>query len=399
MKKLLKILGYSLLAIILFVVGSQFYFYQSYPEYEFQEPKPFHGENIWNPYQDIDTNNWLKANFQLQSRAWGGITNGRKNQNDSVKAIYRKLGYDIAAISDYQKINEFEKDSAYHIQTYEHGYNIHKTHQVCIGSKKVLWRDYFFRQNLSQKQHIIDLLRPDNEIIALAHPDLRDGYMKEDFRYLCNYDMMEVLNGARNSFDHWDAALSAGHFAPILSNDDAHDISKADEVGIRATFINAPANEKNVVIDAMKAGKTYGVDYDLVDENSWTEKLENAQNLPFLKSVRVINDSLFVRFSAPMLRIKFVGQNGKLLKTMVDRPDGFYKIKDSDTYVRIEAVDVDTNLFYLNPVFRIEGDEPIPQRLASIKSQPGVFKPFVGLLVFIALILMYLKIRKRWKRQ
>ncbi len=399
MKKFFKLFAFLLIAIVLSFIGLQAFFYATAPVYRFDEPKAFHGDILFNPYADIDENDWLKANFQLQSRAWGGITNGRKNQNDSVKAIYRKLGYDIAAISDYQKINYFEEDSAYFIPTYEHGYNIFKTHQVCIGSQKVHWRDYLCRQNLSQKQGIIDMLRPDNEIIALAHPDLRDGYWPEDFKYLGNYDMIEVLNGARNSVKHWDSALSAGHFAPILSNDDAHDISNADEVGIRATFINAPQNEKDLVIKAMKAGKTYGLRFYRTEDEGWEEKIRKATLLPHLRKLEVQNDSIMVVFSQPMNQIRFIGQNGKMLGYSQNTDTAFYLIKDTDTYVRTEAIDSLKNWFYLNPVVRTENGKPQNPYLAHIDKGAGYLNRAGAVIALLLILLIAFRIRRKWKRK
>ena len=60
------------------------------------------------------------------------------------------------ATSDYQKINYHGSDKPDFIPTYEHGYNIFKTHQVCIGAERVLWTDLLVFQTKSMKQWIIE---------------------------------------------------------------------------------------------------------------------------------------------------------------------------------------------------------------------------------------------------
>ena len=85
------------------------------------------------------------------------------------------------------------------IPTYEHGYNVYKTHQVCIGAERVLWTDLIFFQTKSMKQWIIDQLDQDCEIVSLAHPLLLNGYTVDELRFLTNYEMMEVLNNLRIS--------------------------------------------------------------------------------------------------------------------------------------------------------------------------------------------------------
>ncbi|NOX84637.1 MAG: hypothetical protein GXO86_01530, partial [Chlorobi bacterium] len=121
-------------------------------------------------------------NFQVQSKAWGGITSGRGNSNELIDSVYKKLGFDHVATSDYQKINLYGSDKPSFIPTYEHGYNLFKVHQVCIGAKHILWIDHVLFQTLSMKQWIIDQLNKDCEIVALAHPKLRDGYMPDEMK-------------------------------------------------------------------------------------------------------------------------------------------------------------------------------------------------------------------------
>ncbi len=228
--------------LILTLIG----FYLMAPVYEFSGPSKFSGDKIYNPYQSIDSSRWRRYNFQVQSKAWGGITSGRTNSNELIDSIYRQLSFDYVATSDYQKINRHGSKKPNYIPTYEHGYNIFKTHQVCIDAKKVVWTDLLFFQTLSMKQWVIDMLKQNSTLVALAHPTLRNGYEIDEMAYLSNYDLMEVITNMRLSFDHWDAALSAGNPVWILGDDDAHDVTNSNEVGRRFTMINSPTLKKPI---------------------------------------------------------------------------------------------------------------------------------------------------------
>ena len=80
-------------------------FYLMAPIYHFDDPKPFYGDKLYNPYTGMDSAQWKQYNFQVQSKAWGGITDGRKNSNELIDSMYRELNFDHVATSDYQKIN------------------------------------------------------------------------------------------------------------------------------------------------------------------------------------------------------------------------------------------------------------------------------------------------------
>ncbi|MGC8866465.1 MAG: hypothetical protein ACP5O2_12200 [Bacteroidales bacterium] len=369
------------------------WFYLTSPVYRFIPPQPFSGNKIYNPYQEIDSTRWLAGNFQVQTRVWLGITNGRKNTSEAVWNAYRWMGYDIIAISDYQAINRVFEDSSGYIAVYEHGYGIHKTHQVCLGSRSVLWRDYPLGATLSQKQHIIDLLLNDNDLVALAHPDLRNGYRPEELKYLSGYHLMEVLNGARVSLAHWDTALSWGYPAFILADDDAHDISNPDEIGKYITFIAASSTETSEILRRLKQGSAYGV-----------RVLTHQRGQGFIKRLpRLIScevkdvDTLEVVFSDTAREIRFVGQGGKIRSIHRQTTLGAFPFGQQDTYLRVEAEFEGKAILYLNPVFRYQGGEiQLPKR-ASVDTQATltlrvILWACLGIMSFI-----FLKIKKKQK--
>ncbi len=390
-KFLLKTIGWILLIllIVFFVV------YAIAPIYKFPKSEPFSGENIYNPYQDMDSTAWQKGNFQVQSRVWMGITDGRQNTNAAIQTIYGLLDYDIIVTSDYMKINRFGEDSENYIPTYEHGYGIKKTHQVCIGAEKVNWIDYPIFANKHHKQHILNILARNNRIVAIAHPSLRNGHTFEDMKILTNYDLIEVLNELKSSIEHWDVALSSGHRAYILSNDDAHDIYDPTEVGRKCTFINSPSLRASDVLSALKSGKAYGADIGMEKGADFVQRAEDHKHIPQLDRAQVINDTLFVKVSKRAKLFSFIGQNGIIKSTMADTNRAIYPIAASDTYIRTEISFYDGTILYLNPVFRYSGNTLAEPELPTIDHVKSWVQRGVALIIAIIIMLVVSRIARR----
>jgi hypothetical protein len=364
--------------------------------YKFEQPKVFSGNQIYNPYQNIDSAKWYKYNFQVQSKAWGGITDGRLNSNELIDSIYQALSFDHVATSDYQKINRYNSEQDKYIPTYEHGYGVRKTHQVCLGASRVLWLDYPFYQSIHHKQNIINKLNKSCELIALAHPLLRNGYTFEDLKYLSGYQLMEVLNNLRVSVAHWDTALSNGHRIYILANDDAHDVSNSNEVGRRFTMINAKNQKRENIINALNNGVAYGMDFIRINDEPMLDKFERSKNIPYLISAKMIADTFKVTVSQKADSIRFVGQHGKRLFASTDCISGQYRIQDSDTYVRTEVYFDDGSIMYLNPVTRHTDINSIErQKLASLDiTRTWLFR--IGNILLLA-VLFFIVYKKRSK--
>lgn len=394
-KKILIILGKSFLYFILLLIFIFTIKYITCPVYNFGSSEPFTGKNFYNPYQDIDSSFWRKANFQIQSYAWKGVTSGRGNTNEKIYDIYNQLGYDIIATSDYQKINRYRQDEPDYIPVYEHGYGIKKNHQVLVGAEKVLWKDYPFFQTIHNKQHILNLLKKENELVYIAHPKLRHGYIPNDMKLLGNYDGIEVLNNYRTSLEHWDAALSTGNYVTILGNDDAHDITNPDEIGHHCTFIQSPSTNKDDILAAMKLGKAIGAKIYRPNGESFKSKIERTKILPIVKAVNISNDTLFIQTDSIAREIRFIGQNGKTLHAINNSNHSSYKILENDTYVRTEVEFYSKSIYYLNPICRIDGQFIIKKGSPEI----DVFKTWVlrvlGFATIIFIFLNFFLLRKK----
>jgi len=394
MKIIFRFIIRTIAYIFLILTGILVAFYLMAPIYQFSGPVKFSGDKLYNPYENMDSNHWRKYNFQVQSKAWLGITDGRKNSNELIDSIYTALGFDHVATSDYQKINYYGKEKSSFIPTYEHGYNMFKTHQVCIDAKSVLWTDLILWQTRSMKQWVIDQLKRESSIVALAHPLLRHGYSVEDMRYLTNYDMMEVLNNARLSYEHWDAALSTGNLAWMLGNDDAHDVLNSNHVGRKFTMINSPSLNKEDIIKNLKSGNAYGVDFFPKMDVPMDERIERSKYIPYITKVDLNGDTLTVAASQQARTITFIGQEGKILQTSSDTNISHYIIKENDTYVRTVLNYSDNTSLCLNPVVRYSGDKVVSLKTAKINVKATLYLRIAYFLIFLTIAYFYARRRK-----
>lgn len=389
MKGILKYTLYIILAFVAIVVAISLF----RPSYSFDEPKPFHGSYLHNPYKDMNPDNWIQANFHAHTRQFGGLTNGRVNTNEMLDSAYSALGFDYIGISDYNKINYYDSVNPSFIPTYEHGYGIFKIHQLCIGAEKVRRLDYFAFQNLSMKQHTLNRLAKQTRLAIPAHPSfVKKGYLVEDMKYLSNYKLMEVLNGFRISTAHWDTALSNGHLVYLIGNDDSHDVDDITYVGRRFTMINAMGNSSEQLIRALENGNAVGVDFSVISGETLEQKIQRIKkDLPYITRVELKGDTLLVSASKPFFKIRFIGQDGVELDAQKYKKTGIYVIKQDDNYVRAELYFNDWTRLYLNPITRHESSEIVKQRLDHINWAKTIILWIVYVLV---LLIVYKSIRR-----
>lgn len=381
LRKILKTFLYIVLGFVAFVVVTSIFV----PSYSFDEPKPFQGDYLHNPYENINPDNWIQTNFHAHSRQFGGLTNGRINTNEMIDSVYSILGFDHVGISDYNKINYYDSVNPTFIPAYEHGYGVFKIHQLCIGAEKVRKLDYFAFQNLSMKQHTINRLAKQTRLAIPAHPSfVKKGYLVEDMKYLSNYKLMEVLNGFRISCAHWDMALSNGHLVYLIGNDDSHDVTDITDVATRFTMINAPENEAEQLMSALEKGCAVGVDFPIKYEETLERKASRLRdNLPYITQVDVRSDTLLISASKSISEAVFIGQDGKELDSQENVAVAYYVIQPEDNYVRTEFAFDDGTRLYLNPITRHESDDIVKQRLDCVNWP----KTIILWAVYVALIL------------
>ncbi|MHB1177106.1 MAG: CehA/McbA family metallohydrolase domain-containing protein [Daejeonella sp.] len=360
------------LSAILWLVLSQFFFSTRY--IFFDSPVPFKGAIIYNPYDSLYAEKWVKSNFHAHSIAWKGITNGQGTAQD-IHHAYDSLQYGIHCVSNYQTIDTTYSSEKNYISAYEHGYNLLKVHQLVLGIDKVYWPDYLLPQTLNNKQDVLNYLSSDtNAVVILNHPAVRNGYTTEDLLYLTNYDCMEVLNPAAISLQQWDAALSAGKPVYIVGNDDIHDILKKDRLGRMCTFVNVPVQNKKNVLKALKRGMSYGM---------ILGARQDPYALPSLESLKVIGDTVVLQVNKEAKKITFTGQNGRLLAIFPQTETARYVLKKDDHYARATIEYENGTSMFLNPVF-FTHSPVLSKDAASVNHLETTIFRLIGL--FIAII-------------
>ncbi|MFZ4544422.1 MAG: hypothetical protein ACOYOA_10260, partial [Saprospiraceae bacterium] len=287
--KLLKGILVLLLTLILWLLVRQ---YLLCPQLKFTAGTPFSGPNLYNPYENLDSNKWMRCNFHAHSKAWLGVTNGKGTPEDIWNA-YEKLGYGVHCVSNYHEIIPNFKGQSNYVSAYEHGYNLLKTHQLVLGDTQVVSLDYFFPQTRSNKQDLLNRLSANrNNMVIVNHPTVRDGYIKEDFNFLSNYHCMEIASPYQTSYSYWDQALSAGKPIFAVANDDIHNIFDKRGIGRFFTCVNAPETSQDAILAAFKKGCHYTVVVSDIKEESDADRSERLTNIkPFLKSFLVSGDS------------------------------------------------------------------------------------------------------------
>ncbi len=372
-------------SLIILVIINQYFFC---PRFSFKNSTPFSGKSFYNPYDSINEINWIKCNFHAHTNAWHGFTNGKGMAADIYHA-YDSMGYAVHCVSDYQKINIDFINTPGFIPVYEHGYNIFKTHQLVLGSNKVLRLDYLFPQSLSNKQNILNHLSADpGNVVIINHPGDDYGYSVSDFKYLINYNCIEVLSRFAFSMPHWDSALSNGHPVFIVGNDDVHDIFLKETLGVMCTWVNVPTVNETAVLNALKTGRSYGM---IIGKSN--------RVLPRLKHFEVTNDTISIDMSEPAKQITFTGQNGKVLANYRNTASSKYIIKPGDHYIRTTIEYEEGLKLFLNPVFRYD-KAGIARKPASVNVQKTFIFRFMGIVLltgwsFIAFMFSLSKINRQ----
>ncbi|MCP9757331.1 hypothetical protein EGI26_19390 [Lacihabitans sp. CCS-44] len=329
--------------------------------------------SFYNPYQNWIKKKTLKANFHAHGQAWGGITNGH-NSDDEIIKEYKKLGFSIAAVSNYHSISKINDTSLLYIPCYEQGFNVSKTHLLAIDATEAYNLDFPLGQSLSQKQTRILNLKKTASLVALTHPGLGEGFNTQDLKYLKGYDLMEVLSPYFESFDLWDYALNQGHLSWILANDDTHDLKKQPP-GRFFNLIMTENKTKFDVVNALKNGNhvSYSSDKGIVDVS--------------LEKISLKGNTLNYSFSGNINRVKLV-RNGEVF--MVD-PHGQVILQETDKYVRFEVVG-EKSVLYTNPIYRLKTSDvaefsKIPYKIDILKT--FAYRILVLLSGFAFLLILY----------
>ncbi len=322
--------------------------------YDFGEPRPFSGPDVFNPYSSADSAfSWKKANFHVHTRV-KGIFNECEYWPGEVYRVHERLGYDIVTFSNHNELTVHPFDTALQVNVYEHGYNLFKFHKLVFGSKDVNGFDHLLPLLASQKQFQLDLLGSESDIIQYNHPLRTIGTSKEHMQKLEGYDIMELDSGKGTENEYWDWALSAGHYSFGLANDDLHYPDRTSKIARRCNFVCTPSGRYEDIRAALQAGCYYSMRMPDYGKGDWAVKIEKNRNLPYVVSIGCEDGLVSIALSQKADSIKVLGQGHSLLHMATDTAAAGYMMKESDSYARFTVYFPGGEVIYSNPFARYD---------------------------------------------
>ena len=331
--------------------------------YDFDGPKPFEGEEIFNPYRSFNRDvRWKKANFHVHTRV-KGIFNECEYWPAEVQEFHDRFGYDIVTFSNHNELTPHPFDSTLQVNVYEHGYNLFKFHKLVFGSEDVNRFDHLLPLLASQWQFQIEMLHNGCDMIQLNHPLRTTGTSRRLMQKLSGYEIMELDCGKSTENEFWDWALSAGHYSFGLANDDLHYPDRTVKFARRCNFIQTPSGSWSDLKAALSGGCYYSMRIPDYGNGNWETKRERNLNLPCITDIGLQDSTIYIAFSQEADSIKFFGQDHTTLALMKESAFASYTMAPADRYARITAYFRDGEVIYTNPFARYDAAKsPTPDR-------------------------------------
>lgn len=369
------------------------------PIYDFAEPRPFSGPDIYNPYRDIDTAHcWKRANIHTHTRV-EGILNECEFSADSVYHIYKSFDYDIIGFTNHNELTKHPIDKELQMDIYEHGYNALNYHIMTYGAKRVWLYDALMPLFASQKQFMLDKLSDDADIVQINHPQRIRLFNYADLEKISGYRLME-LTAAEEEIENkqWDIALSAGRYSHGIMNDDLHYPDRPEKIAIRCSFICTPTERYEHVKEALIEGCFYSMSVPNYGDGDWSVKYALNRELPKVKDIGLRDSTIYIELSTAADSIKFVGSNHRTLHTAYSATSAEYTMQSSDPYARIMAFYNDGAVIYSNAFARYDSamqESPYRGDMYSINTTLTIiFNIAVALCLALVLALIYIIIRR-----
>ena len=322
--------------------------------YDFEEPKPFSGPDIFNPYRNIDTAHcWKKANFHVHTRV-EGFLNECEYWPAEVHERLEKLGYDIVTFSNHNELTPHPSDSTLQVNVYEHGYNLFKFHKLVFGCKEVNRFDHLLPFLASQRQFQLDMLDSGSDIILYNHPLRTTGTTIDLMQKLEGYDIIELDCGKSTENEFWDWALSAGHYSYGLANDDLHNPDNTTKIARRCNFLCTPSATYKDIKECLLDGCYYSMRIPDYGNGDWEIKTRKNHELPRIDDIGLRDSTIFIKLSAKADSIKVFGQGHSTLLLKKETSSAEYTIQPGDSYARFTAYFPGGEIIYSNPFARYD---------------------------------------------
>ena len=322
--------------------------------YDFAEPKPFSGEDIFNPYTNFDKNiGWSRANFHTHTRVEGLLNECEYSPEQTIEA-YAPYGYQVITLSNHNKITPHPTADT---RVYEHGYNLAKFHKLVFGAEKVWGFDNLLPIFPFQKQMQLDRLAAQSDIVVLNHPlrthTMTDGQLSK----IGGYDIIELDSGKSTENEYWDAALSAGRYSFGVANDDLHHPERSHAIAVRSNMLCTPSSEYSDICRTLLSGCFYAMRTPDYGGGKWDVKAEKNRSIPYVNNIGVTDcGEIFVTLSNVADSIKVTGQNHTTLAVIENADSLGYAMLPADSYGRFTAYFSDGEVIYTNPFARYDAE-------------------------------------------
>lgn len=336
------------------------------PVYDFAEPVPFDGPDIFDPYSGIDsTIGWKRSNFHTHTKVTGPF-NECPGWPDEVYEDYKSFRYDILTFSNHNELTVHPVDSALQVNVYEHGYNIFKYHKLVFNPSRMVLHDVFYPFTASQRQFVMDYLARNADFVVLNHPDRTTLTTPGIMRKLSGYRLVEADCGVSTELAHWDEALSAGHYSFCITDDDCHDSGNHSRIARRCNWLNSPSDRYADIRATLLSGRFYSMRIPDFGDGDWDVKREENAKLPKVLEIGLSADTVRLALSEPAALIKATGQDHTLLDAAVITSEYSYVFRPEDRYVRLTAYFANGVVLYTNAWARYD---------ASVSDSPFAVAP------------------------
>ena len=270
------------------------------PIYDFRAPAPFAGDDIYNPYRDLDTAYcWKRASLHTHTRVKGPFPpNESEAWPQEVYDAYKKLGF---------------------------------------GSDRVKHWDPLLPLLASQKQFELDRLAKGADIVQINHPYRTVGMSEDHMAKLSGYELTELDTHIGTENEYWDWALSAGHYSYGVANDDLHHPQNHWQIGIRCNFLCTPSGRYEDILANLRNGCFYSMRVPNYGDGDWEVKYAKNRKLPFIEDIGLDRGTVYMKLSAPADSIRVNGQDHRTL-ALVEKSDSIaYAFRPEDHFARYDA--------------------------------------------------------------
>ena len=370
------------------------------PIYDFREPHPFSGPDIFNPYRNLDTANcWKRASLHTHTRVKGPFPpNESEAWPQEVYDAYKKLNYDIVTFSNHNEITVHPFDSTLQVNVYEQGYSPYKFHKLVFGSSRVKHFDPLVPFLASQKQFELDRLADGADIVQINHPYRTWGMSRDHMEKLSGYGLIELDTHISTENEYWDWALGAGHYSFGVANDDLHHPQDHRRIGIRCTFLCTPSGRYGDLLQTLRDGCFYAMRVPDYGDGDWEVKYAKNRKLPFIEDIGLRKDTVFMKLSSSADSIRVNGQDHRTLALVENCDSIAYVFAPEDHFARLTAFFPDGAVIYTNPFARYDSAlsespaDDTPQRVSIVWT---ILYNFLLLLLFVETLRLWLKLLKR----